>query len=191
MSKLKPKGKQRLVYQGRIVAIEEQDMTGGGKEITFEKAVRAPGVRLLVARDNEVLLTKEFRYNLHDYDYRLAGGKVFNKLEDYLKAREDIDAINKAIEQAVITEAREELGVNVTEQEHFYTSKAGATIEWDLHYVIVSSFKELNEQTLEHGEDIEPLWVSIEEAREMCLNGDIGEERSAMTLFRYLYTISG
>ncbi len=43
----------------------------------FETAVRSPGVRLIIVKDNQMLITKEFRGELDDYDYRLPGGKVF------------------------------------------------------------------------------------------------------------------
>jgi len=58
-------------------------MKGGDKEVVFETARRAPGVRLIIVRDGQMLITREFRNELDDYDYRLPGGKVFDTLDEY------------------------------------------------------------------------------------------------------------
>ena len=57
----------------------------GDKKMTFEKARRAPGVRLLIIKKNKILITKEYRDEIGEFDYRLPGGKVFDKLEEYQK----------------------------------------------------------------------------------------------------------
>ncbi len=67
----------------------------------------------------------------------------------------------------------------------FHISILGATMEWDLHYIVVGAYTE-SRQALEYGEDIEPIIVSRDEARQMCLDGRISEERSALTLLRFL-----
>lgn len=179
----------KITYQGKIVEVVEFSSPDGSK--VFEKARRAPGVRLIIpVDDDKILLTKEFRQELNDYDYRLPGGKVFDRLEEYnqfLKSNRDIiSAASKKADE----EALEEAGITVKAKEHFHTSRLGATLEWDLYYFIVVKFAR-SQQLLEEGEDIEVVEVSATEAEEMCLDGRIDEERSALVLLRYLQQRKG
>lgn len=57
----------------------------GDKKTLFEKARRAPGVRLIIVKEDKILLTREYRDEIKSFDYRLPGGKVFDKLSDYQK----------------------------------------------------------------------------------------------------------
>jgi len=173
-------------YKGRIIGIELEEKEINGKIIKFEKAVRSPGVRIIAYKDNQILLTKEFRYELNDWDYRLAGGKVVDKLEEYLPIREDSQKLNEAVEEAVRREAKEELGLDVKSMTLFKKSTCGATVEWDLYYYTTNDFIEQIENNPDEGEQIEKMWVSFEEASNMCTNGKISEERSAIVLLNFL-----
>ena len=171
-------------YEGSLFAIERNSRG-------WEKAVRAPGVRLILddQKAGKILLTREFRSELGDYDYRLPGGKVFDSLAEfqtYYKSGKDIGeaAVNKAVQ-----EAREETGYKVVDPELVVKSTLGATVEWDLYVFKVTDFqKHEGGQALEEGEDIETdLWFTYEETREMILSGKMQEERIALALLRYLY----
>lgn len=176
--------KENITYQGRIVEVVEFASRDGEK--VFEKARRAPGTRLIITvGEDSLLLTKEYRQEIDGYDFRLPGGKVFDSLEEYnhfLESGEDI--ILPATEKAK-EEAKQEVGLEVKDLEHIYTSVLGATMQWDLlYYVIKESIR--GEQELEHGEDIEVVEVLRDDALKMCLDGRISEERSALVLMRYL-----
>jgi len=173
-------------YKGRIIGVELEEKEINGKIVKFEKAVRSPGVRIIAYKDDQVLLTKEFRYELNDWDYRLAGGKVVDKLEEYLPIREDSAKLNEAIEEAVKREAKEELGLDVKAMTLFKKSTCGATVEWDLYYYTTNDFIEQIENNPDDGEQIEKMWVSSKEASDMCMNGKISEERSAIVLLNFL-----
>lgn len=162
-------------------------LVGGEKRVTFEYARRSPGTRLIIVSDDKVLLTKEFRREHGGWDYRLPGGKVFDRLADYnafLKSKGDLLMRAK---QAAKREAREEVGLKVKKLKHYHTSKCGATVDWDLFYFIVREFEMAKEgQRLEHGEEIEPVWLSFNMARETILKGKMKEDRSVGVLLRYL-----
>lgn len=177
---------KKIIFTGNIIAVEQEVKQFGSKTVTFEKALRAPGVRLIVPLDNKLLLTREFRHELNRHDYRLAGGKVMNSVEDYLLLRGNNEVLKQKAELAAISEAREELGIEVNELELQYISRAGATIEWDLYYFLVKQFEDLGEQNLETGEEIERIWLQKDEVKQMCLDSRIDEERSAIALLRYL-----
>lgn len=62
-----------------------------GEEIKNVKRTmvrRPPGIRALIVNKEkkQILLSKEFRYELNNWDYRLPGGKVFDSLNDYKKS---------------------------------------------------------------------------------------------------------
>lgn len=176
-----------VVYQGKIVEVIQQIRKTGDTEKLFEFARRSPGTRLIIGSDDKILLTKEYRTETGNYDYRLPGGKVFDTLEEYnrfLSTGQDI--LPQAIEAAK-KEAREEAGIEVEEINHLWTSINGATVIWDLLYFEVSKFKQLPSQSLEVGEEIETSWVTLERAKELALSGLMQEDRSVAVLLRYLH----
>jgi 8-oxo-dGTP pyrophosphatase MutT (NUDIX family) len=186
MSNPEPSGPEKITYQGKIIEVAEQSMKIGEKEIIFEFARRAPGTRLIIRTpDNKILLTKEFRPEIKAYDYRLPGGKVFDTLKKYNEFLKSGSAIIEKAKVAALKEAREEVGVDATDAELFGISKCGTTVEWDLYYFVVTKFSS-REQELEAGEIIEAMPTDPEEARSMCLDGRIQEDRSALMLLRYL-----
>lgn len=181
-----PAGPEKITYRGKMLEVVEQPMRIGEKEISFEFGRRAPGIRLIIPHPaNKILLTREYRTYLKDYDYRLPGGKVLDSLEEYTAFRTSGGDIGEKAREAAIKEAREEVGLIVSNLELFAISKCGASFEWDLYYFVVKSFTAA-EQQLEHGEDITPAPTDIEEAKKMCLDGRMQEERSALILLRYL-----
>lgn len=176
---------ERSKYKGKIFEVFGKEVQGKNAVIDFEIARRAPGTRLIIEKDNQVLLTKEFRHELNHYDYRLPGGKVFDKLEDYLKSLSNNEDIEKVAEEAAKKEAYEEAGIETKTLSLFHKSVCGATVIWDLYYFLVTEFDEVG-QHLEEDEDVEVVWTSQDRVREMCLSGEISEERSALVLLRHL-----
>jgi hypothetical protein len=87
---------QEVPYRGKIFEIVQTTQPDGR---VFEKAVRAPGVRLIIANkpSRKLLLTREFRSELNDWDYRLPGGKVFDTLDEYGAFRESGADIAEAV----------------------------------------------------------------------------------------------
>lgn len=176
---------EKITYQGKIVEVVEKEIIINEKVKTFEFARRSPGVRLIIIKNNTVYLSKEFRHEMQGYDYRLPGGKVFDTLVEFNTALLNKEDILESAKTAALKEAHEEMGIIANNIELFHKSVCGATVEWDLYYFIISDFTQEN-QNLEDGEDIELFPVSIDEAKVMCLDGRIDEERSALTLLRYL-----
>jgi ADP-ribose pyrophosphatase len=186
---LKPvqNGPKEIVFKGKIVQIVQTPMLIGDKPVTFEKAERAPGTRLLIIKDKQILLTREYRTELDAYDYRLPGGKVFDTLTEYQDAQKDETSMLQAVESGAKKEALEEAGITVHSLDLLKVSKAGATVIWDLFYFTTTEFEEArNGQSLEAGEIIKPTWYSFEEAKQFCLEGKMSEDRSIGVLLPYL-----
>jgi len=141
-------------------------------------------------KNKKLLLTKEFRYELNDYDYRLPGGKVFDTLKEYkLSMQENKDILVHA-KKAAQKECLEETGIKPKNLEFFYLSHSGGpTVEWDLYYFIVSSFEETKEgQKLELGEDIKVEWKTRKEIEKLCVDNKINEDRTVGVLFKLFHS---
>ena len=181
-----PQSSEEIYVKGRL--FELVHIKNG--ERVFEVARRAPGVRIIIPNKAErlVLLTKEFRRELNDWDYRLPGGKVFDTLEEFEEFRSSgKDILDVAVSKAK-GEGAEEAGVDITELNHFKTSVLGATVEWDLWVFEATIWQSHSEgQSLEHGEIIETdNWFSYEEVERLILEGKMQEERIALILLQWL-----
>lgn len=186
-SLLKLTGEEKVIFKGKLIEIVEQKIKTDDHEFILERAKRPPGTRLIiVSPDKKILLTKEYRPEYAAWDFRLPGGKVIDSLDEYNQLKNNRDVLEMA-EEGAKKEALEEVGIVVDEIKHFTTSLCGVTIVWDLYFFVVTKYHEHPEgQQLEEDENIEPMWVSFDEAKRMCLDGSIGEDRSAAVLFRFL-----
>jgi 8-oxo-dGTP pyrophosphatase MutT (NUDIX family) len=146
-----------------------------------------PGVRLLIVKDDKVLITKEYRYELNEVDYRLPGGKVFDRLNEYVDSLNSGKEILESAIDAAKIEAIEETGLRVKDLELIKISKAGATVEWDLYYFLIKDF-EVEKQELGLGENIEVNWYSFDDVKTLCLGGKVSEDRTLGVLLSYVFT---
>lgn len=185
MNKLKPYGNETIVFKGEIFEIVKKPFKTGIKKKIIEVARRSPGTRLIILKENKMLLSKEFRVELNDYDHRLPGGKVFNCIEAYEKFLKTKKNILPLAIKAAKKECLEEVGIVAKNLKLFQTVKAGTNVEWDLFYFIVNDFKESN-QKLESGEVIYPEWKTFDEVKELCLNNKIKEDRTVGVLLKFL-----
>lgn len=172
---------EKITHKGKIIEVVQKEMGSW----TIEFARRSPGTRVIIEKGDKIILSKEFRHELGTYDYRLPGGKVFDSLEEYNKALENNTDISEQAKISAMKEAREEVGVEAKDISFIHKSICGATVVWDLYYFLVKDFNQTS-QDLGEGENITVEEVNKEIAKEMCLNGQISEERSALVLFRYL-----
>lgn len=180
--------KETIVYQDKMIEVVQQIRQTGNTEKVFEFARRSPGTRLIICSEGKILLTKEYRTETGNWDYRLPGGKVFDTLEEYNRFLATGQDMLPQATAAAKKEAREEVGIEVQEIEYLWTSIAGATVVWDLLYFEVSNFTKLPNQSLEAGEQIYSLWFTLEEAKQIALLGEMQEDRSAAVLLRYLHS---
>ena len=184
MSQFQKNGDEQIMYTGKIFEVIQQPMKSGNVSCMFEVARRAPGVRLIIVKDGKMLITKEFRHEINNYDYRLPGGKVFDTFAEY-KEHIHNDMLPLA-EAAARKECKEETGLIAKNIKHFMTVSSGATIIWDLYCFIIDDFEESADgQDLETGEDIEIHWMSFDQVKELCKNGSISEGRILGFLFRF------
>lgn len=181
-----PKPKEQIYAKGKIFELVHIQV--GDK--VFEIARRAPGVRIIVPNkvEKKLLLTKEFRRELDDWDYRLPGGKVFDTLDEFEAFRTSGGNMLDAAMSKGKGEGAEEAGVDISDLVHFKTSVLGATVEWDLWVFEATDWQRREEgQKLEHGEIVETdNWFSYEEVKHMILEGKMQEERIALILLQWI-----
>lgn len=178
------------VFDGVIVQVLQKQVSHGGMH---EVARRAPGVRMIIVTpDNKFLISREKRdYLEKGWDYRLPGGKVVDKLSDYLilleKLEQGLDGgdLTPTVQAAVIKESKEEVGITVRNPELLHISTSGGTIEWDLWYWLVKDF-DRGEQELEHDEEIEIIEMTPIEVAQLVINKEISEDRTRAVLTDYL-----
>ncbi len=178
---------ENIVAKGKIFELVQLTQPDGR---IFEVARRAPGVRLIIPDrvNKKVLLTKEFRRELNNFDYRLPGGKVFDTLDEFEIHRASGNDILGPVLKKVKGEGAEETGTEIIEAELFRKSTLGATVEWDLYIYEVTKWEPHRDgQQLEEGENIDANgWFGYEEAKKMVLGGRMAEERVALILLQWL-----
>jgi NUDIX domain len=157
--------------------------------VTFEAAVRAPGVRLLIIGErggvSGLWMTRELRRESTGWDLRLPGGKVFDSLAEF-RAVEPTRIAEYALASAE-REGREEAGLHSGIFHALEVSHAGASVDWDLYYFAVRD-PVMAAQELEDSEmgNISVEFVSREEIRKALLAGQVQEGRSAAVLWRWM-----
>ena len=170
---------------------EEEHTINNQKKLIKRKMVRRPpGVRALILNKNDnqkILLSKEFRYELDKWDYRLPGGKVFDTLDLYKEAIARND-VQKYVDKSVAKEVLEEVGLIVKSQKLLKISHDGAGVIWDLFYYEIKDYEEsLDGAHLEENEFVEGyVWKSFDEIIKMCIEQKINEERTVGVLLSYI-----
>lgn len=177
------------VYRSKMLRIMKKPVLINWKEKIFEYVDRAPGVRILVTNWDHILLTKEKRWEINWFDYRLPWWKVFDKVWDYVDSLNEWN-IDKHIKDTAKKELKEETSIDIwnNDMELLSVSKAWATVNWDLHYFKVEhSPGNISKKILtDEWEDIEPWFFHKNEILEMCLNWLIQEDRSVAVLLKYI-----
>ena len=132
-------------------------------------------------------MSREFRYELNDWDYRLPGGKVFDSLDDYKSALEN-DTVMENVLKTVPKEALEEVGLVVCNPKLLKVSLDGAGVIWDLYYFEIRDYKKSdNGPQLEEDEIINGYkWYEFNDIIKMCQNNEIHEDRTVGVLLTYI-----
>lgn len=178
---------EEIFARGKLFELVHETQPDGR---VFEVARRAPGVRIIIADrlNKKVLLTKEYRKELGEWDYRLPGGKVFDSLGEYEEFRRTGTDIVRPASKKATEESIEEAGVEVSDLELYKKSTLGATVEWDLYVFEARQWSvAATGQALEKGEQIEAdNWFSYDEVEKLILGGEMNEGRIALVLLQWL-----
>ncbi|MFB6167483.1 MAG: hypothetical protein ABEJ43_01395 [Haloferacaceae archaeon] len=177
-----PAGDERVRYRGDRVAVVERPMAGADGVETVESARRSPGVRLVVARDDELLLVPDGPQGPGDPTWRLPGGPVFDSLPAYEAVAHGDRAVRDVVDERAPEVLRAQVGLDPVTSERLFATSAGPGVDFDLHYYAVSRYRPAPRA----GDPSDATWVSRAEARRACLDGRVREGRSGLALLRYL-----
>lgn len=168
---------------------DEFQIDGKPKVVKRNMVRRPPGIRALIVDDEnmKILLSREFRYELNGWDYRLPGGKVFDSLKDYKESIKE-NTVLEHVEKTVPKEVMEEIGLIVKNPKLLKISHDGAGVIWDLYYYKITDYEISKDgPKLEEDEVIEGfVWKNYDEIIDLCIQSEIHEERTVGVLLPYV-----
>lgn len=178
-------------YTWRIVQVVEYEVDFHWKKKVFEKAQRAPWVRLIIQDEQfRIFLNNEYRYELDAFDWRLPWWKVFDTLVEYTHFKETEQKIEDKVIDAAKREALEEVWIEVEEVSILWKKVCWTTMERDLWYVLVNNFSvvywSLENEEWEHISEWK--WFSFAEIKELIVTWDIQEWRSISVLCQIIFS---
>lgn len=167
----------KLVWQGiHFGAYQYETEVEPGMWETHEYVYRKDGTRILAIRaDKTILLSKEYRYELEAYDWRVPGGRLNDEKESV------IDAAKR--------EFKEETGFVASNWEFLWTTTLESTVRYQRHFFLATKLRFVKASRDQGERRITIHWVPIQEAYEMAMKGKIKEEISALAITKLVFEI--
>lgn len=158
------------VYKGKIITIKRDTLTrGDGKNFVRETAVSSDAVAVVaIDEQGRILLIRQYRHPMGRPVWEIPAGKM------------DVDG--EQPEETVIRELQEETDTTAESVEllTLFLNSAGWTNEKTYVYLAkglrnVPEFQRENEEA-----DIEKKWVSLEDAYEMVITGELDDAKTVI-----------
>ena len=158
------------VYKGKIITIKRDTLTrGDGKNFVRETAVSSDAVAVVaIDEQGRILLIRQYRHPMGRPVWEIPAGKM------------DVDG--EQPEETAIRELQEETDTTAESVEllTLFLNSAGWTNEKTYVYLSkglrnVPEFQRENEEA-----DIEKKWVSLEDAYEMVITGELDDAKTVI-----------
>lgn len=143
-----------------------------GKEVDPYFVVEMPPSACAVAltEENKIILIRQYRYPVNEILYELPGGFI-EKEEDPAKA--------------IARELEEETGYSFKEIISLGTTFANpGVLNNTTYFFLAKGGKKTGEQQLDPNEEIEILFKTIEEVKQLLYSGEIKQSMHALCLYR-------
>jgi len=171
MLKKEEKISSTQIYKGRVISLEVNDVKCPNGNMSKREIVRHPGgVCILAVVDGKIALEKQYRAPYDDFIIELPAGKI-EKGEDP--------------KLAAVRELEEEVGLKADSLDYYgdlYPS-VGYTDEIIRMYVCESSKK--TSQNFDFDEDLEIVYYSFDELKNMIKNNEIKDAKTLALLMKY------
>jgi ADP-ribose pyrophosphatase len=160
---------------------------GWWKKNLFEVAERAPGVRVLIEKGGKILLSREYRFEIDWFDYRMPGWKTFDTIREYVAFLESGRDMMDEVLQAGKREIKEETWIVVKNLDFLVKDTLWTTVRRDLYYLKAIDFDDSAiEQELGDWEDISTMRYTYEEVLELMKTNHMKESRTKAFLYDYI-----
>jgi hypothetical protein len=178
-----PAGDERVRHRGDRVAVVERPVAGPEGVRREESARLPPGVRLVVADADAVLLLPDGPRGPGAPRWRLPGGPVVDSLPAYEALRGSDRSVRDAADEAAPRLLRDAVGLEPVRSEHLFALPAGPGVDAPLRYYLVEKHRAARRAP---DEPTDAAWVDRADVRASCLDGRVPEARSALALLRWL-----
>ena len=165
--------KSKLIFSGKIVKLEVDEVQLPDGKTSFRECVRhSGGAAVLLIKDGKVLLVNQFRYLYGKPIYEIPAGKL-NEGEDPLIAA------TRELEEETAFKAKLSHLIDI------YPTP-GYTDEI-IHIYFAESF-EITKQNLDEGEFLNYCFIDISDVLKMIESGEITDAKTIVALYKYLLT---
>lgn len=171
MGKIEKTLKYNVVYRGKILTLNNDEVLVNGKKSTREVVHHHGGVCILAEVDGKIVFEKQYRYAYGEEVWELPAGKLEEGENSY---------------DAGIRELEEEVGLraeSLIDMGEMYPS-CGYTDE-KIHLYIAHNVTKVPRH-LDEDENIDVYYFSIDEVKEMIMKGQIKDAKTISLVFKYL-----
>ena len=158
-----------ILYVGPIFTMSKDMVEVKGKEYQRDIVHHHGGVGVLAIRDNQVLLVKQYRYAVQEDTYEIPAGKLEKDEDPY---------------GCGLRELEEESGYTTNKLTAICTmySTPGFCSEKIFIYQADQLTKLQNPKPMDEDEEIETMWIPIDQAYQMVLDGKIHDAKTILAL---------
>ena len=164
----------QLIYDGKIIKVyKDKVICENGNEATREVVRHRGGVGVLAVVNNKILLVRQFRYPNAIYTLEIPAGKL---------------ELNENTEICALRELEEETGYSAKSINRIakFLPTPGYSDEWLYIYEAKNVFKVENPLACDEDEEIDVIAMSIDEAYQKVISGDIFDSKTMIAIM-YAY----
>ena len=165
--------KSKVVYSGKIVTLEVDEVELPDGKTSYRECVRhSGGAAVLLVKDEKILLVKQFRYLYGKPIYEIPAGKL-NEGEDP--------------EIAAARELEEETGCKAKLSHLLDIYPTPGYTDEIIHIYFAENY-EVSKQKLDEGEFLNYSFIDIKTVLDMIESGEINDGKTIIALYKYLLT---